>query len=173
MHNIWSTDFFVLNFSQTSKTKPMKSAFSALVVLFLLASCAKYKEKRAWKEWYGTYTLSTDIQLYDDFNGDPVFANQLSINKYGISFSHTDGTQPSCVFSKMDESSIPGYDYQLIFKEIRLYVFGSESGQLVSPSETALNQDREFLFKRVDDSKIIFRIQNDGQLIDNVGCNLN
>lgn len=151
----------------------MKSILSALVVLFLLGSCAKYKERRAWKEWYGSYTLSTEIQLYDDFYGEPVFADRLSINKYGISFSHSDGTQPSCVFSKLDETSIPGYDYQLYFEEIRLFVFGDQSGQLAPPSADELNSGRDFLLKRVSDSKIIFRIESNGQLIDNISCTLN
>lgn len=150
----------------------MKSLLSALVVLFLLGSCAKYKERKAWKEWYGSYSLSTEIRLYDDFYGDSVYADQLSINKYGISFSHSDGTQPSCVFSKLDESSIPGYDYQLHFEEIRLFVFGEQSGQLAPPTEAELNADRDFLFKRVSDSKILFRIESNGQLIDNVSCTL-
>ena len=150
----------------------MKPIVFALSALFLLSSCAKYKEKRAWKQWYGTYNLSQDIQMYDDFHGDPVSSNRLGINKYGITFTHSDGTQPSCVFTKMEVSDIPGYDFQLKFEEIRLFVFGEQSGQLASPSANTLNNNRTYYFKRVSDNEILFRINEGGQLLSQVNCTL-
>lgn len=151
----------------------MKSALTVLIALFLLASCAKIKDRKAWKQWYGSYSLSHEIQLFDDFHGDTVYADQLSINKYGISFTHSDGNEPSCVFSRIENVSIPGYDYQLKFEEIRLFVFGEESGQLAPPSEEALNENKDFLLKRVNDDKILFRIETNGQMDENVQCSLN
>ena len=151
----------------------MKSALTALIALFLLASCAKIKDRKAWKQWYGSYTLSHEIQLFDDFHGDTVYADQLSINKYGISFTHSNGNEPSCVFSRLETSSIPGYDYQLKFEEIRLYVFGEQSGQLAPPSEEELNDNKEYLLKRIDENKILFRVETNGQMDQNVQCSLN
>jgi hypothetical protein len=151
----------------------MKTALTALVALLLLASCAKIKDRKAWKQWYGSYTLSHEIQLFENFHGDTVYADQLSINKYGISFTHSNDNEPSCVFSRLENESIPGYDYQLKFEEIRLFVFGEESGQLASPSESELNADKEYLLKRVDDNKVLFRIETNGQMYQNVQCSLN
>lgn len=151
----------------------MKPIIFALATLFLLGSCAKYKEKRAWKQWYGSYTLTSEIMLFDDFHGDPVYADQMSINKYGISFTHSNGTQPSCVFSKIDNNDIPGYDYKLTFKEIRQFVLGSQGGQLASPSEETLNDNHDYYLKRVSDDKILFRIDEGGQLLSQSHCKLN
>ena len=128
------------------------------MALIVLASCAKHKERKAWKQWYGNYEIVGSQELmYDDFHGEPVYASEIGINKYGISFTTPSGTEPSCTFEKMDECDISGFDYQLKFVEIRLFLFGAGvSGQLESPSEEELNQDFKYYFKRLNDSKIMF-----------------
>ena len=73
----------------------------------------------------------------------------------------------------METSSIPGYDYQLKFEEIRLFVFGEQSGQLAPPTEAELNDNKEYLLKRVDENKILFRVETNGQMDQNVQCSLN
>lgn len=135
-----------------------------ILAVILLASCQKHKEKKAWKAWYGTYQIDDDpVLMYDDFHGDSVYVTRLSINKDGISFSTESGTEPSCQFDKLDESDNAGFDYQLTFKEIRLFLFGSGyAGQLESPTEEELNNNKSYYLKRINDSKIMFMMQTTG-----------
>lgn len=143
----------------------MRRSTILLLVVVLVAGCQKHQEKKAWKKWYGSYSISgNQITMWDDFHGEPVYATQLGINKYGISFSTEGGTEPSCSFSKMDDCDKPGFDYQLQFDQITLFVFGSGgTGQLQSPSKEELNENRSYYLKRINDSKILFIAHMNGQ----------
>lgn len=139
----------------------MRVLFFISVLAVALSSCAKHKEKKAYKEIWGSYKADV-FTVYD--NGDyHVEANTLGINEVGVGLS-SDGEEMEygCEFSLV-ENDRPEYDYKLSFDRLRLFILNVATGQFTeqeSPSKAQLNSGRSFYLKRLEGDKISLVIKS-------------
>lgn len=128
------------------------------LTLFSSASCSKRKEQKAWKALYGNYEISSPVLMYTFDNGEEINAVTMNISETAIAFYQASDDVYSCEFFSRPESDNPNYDYQIYFNQTRLYVFNSNTMQMVeqpSPSEEDLNEDVKFYLKRSGESLIL------------------
>jgi hypothetical protein len=140
----------------------MRVLFFVLVV-GVFSSCQKHKERKAYKELWGTYKIESPFVAFQD-STHHVEADVLGLNEVGIGLSlRGDNTEYGCEFSML-ENDDSQYDYKLSFDKLRLFILNTSTGQFIeqpSPSKSELNSGRDFYLKRLADNKISLIVKYD------------